>query len=131
MVLLFVCGVLFLLGIVAGLEGGSRRTLGPSAAIMLSASLLLAMGLARWVLAIDPKRDIGAVPLPPPWSSVVLTLALGLTFGLPIILGGFIGFSTCDFVHRRASRWLRLVGYAIVFVCLTALAPWVFGVIVD
>jgi hypothetical protein len=54
-----------------------------------------------------------------------------LLIGLPIALGGFIGFSTYDFMNRRASRWFRLVGYGIVFLCLAALTPWVFGVTFD
>ena len=93
--------------------------------------MLLALVLARWVLAVDPRRDTGTVPLPAPWSSLLPTLAFGLLFALPAALGGFIGLSACDFMDRRPRRWFRLVGYAMVFLCLAALTPWVFGVTFD
>jgi|SRR6185436_539458 len=128
---LFIGGGLFLVGLITGFTGGSRRFVGPAVAIVLSASMIVALVLARWVLVVDPRRDTGTVPLPPPWSSVLPTLALGLVFALPAALGGFIGFSACDFMNRRAWRWFRLVGYAMVLLGLAALTPWIVGVTFD
>jgi hypothetical protein len=99
--------------------------------MILSAAMVLALVLARWVLAVDPRRDTGTVPLPSPWPSVLSTLALGLLFALPAVLGGFIGFSAYDFMNQRAWRWFRLVAYAMVFLGLAAFTPWVFGVTFD
>ena len=128
---LFGSGVLFVVGLVVGLTGGSRRSLGPAVAIFLGCSMTSAWVLARWVLAIDPRRDTGFVPLPPPWSSVLPALTFGLVFALPTSLGAFIGMSAWDFTTRHTSRWLRLLSYAIVFAALVALTPWVFGVTFD
>ena len=50
---------------------------------------------------------------------------------MPTSLGGFIGLSVSDFMPRRKSRWIRLVGYAIVFGALVATAAWIFGITFD
>jgi hypothetical protein len=128
---LFASGILFLIGLAAGFEGSSRRALGPALTITLGCSMISAGVLGRWVLAIDPGRGTGTVPLPSPWSSVLPALAVGLLIALPTSLGGFIGLSVGDFMTRRTSRWIRLVGYAIVFGALVATAPWIFGVTFD
>ena len=124
-------GILLLIGLAAGFKGGSRRVVGPALAFILACLMVSAWVLCSWVLAIDPGRDTGIVPLPAPWSSVLPALALGLLFALPTSLGGFLGLSACDFMTRRFSRWIRLVGYAIVVGALVAIAPWVFGVTFD
>jgi len=128
---LLVGGVLFAAGLVTGLNSGSRRIAGPAVATLLGALLVLALILVRWVLAVDPTRDTGTVPLPAPWFSVLPVLALGLMLALPAALGGFVGFSVCDFMSRSAWRWLRLVGYAMVFLALAAYTPWIVGVTFD
>ena len=124
-------GMLFTVGLLAGLRLGAYHTAGPVVAIVWTCLLAAGTALARWVLVIDPHRDTGTVPLPLPWSAVLPVLAAVLFFTCPSIVGGFVGLSIRDFTKPGRRPLIRLIGYVIATVSLVCLAPWVFVVTID
>lgn len=127
---LFASAILFLIGLPqdsgAVLGGPWARHSRSLWAAQSSQLLCSAVGSSRSTQAGAPVSS-----LPSPWSSVLPALAVGLEIALPTSLGGFIGLSVSDFMPRRKSRWIRLVGYAIVFGARVATAPWIFGITFD
>lgn len=122
---------LFFAGMFVGRRVGKYALGAPIAIVTLGVSIGVAVALAKWVLAIDPHRDSGNVPLPPPWDSVLSVLAFWLMLAKFWASGGFIGLAQADFGVQRAWLPLRLFTYLVLVLAATVVSYWVADVTFD
>ena len=101
--------------------------------VWLTGALLAITGvgavLARWVLAVDPMRDSGTIPLPAPVATALEAIALGILWVAPFTLGAVlvIGFR---FRHEQHG-WVRLAVCGAMCGATVVIAPWIMGVAFD
>lgn len=84
--------------------------------------------LTAQILAIDPHRDLGRVPLSPVLAWLASVGAVVLSFGAPLMVGVAAGLVV--FARNRAARaWAAALALCTVYSMW--LAPWILYVVAD
>ena len=85
--------------------------------------------LTAWVLAVDPMRNTGDIPLPIPFPSVASALLMAFIMPGLFWQGLLLGSLARESSDRRSAAWR--VGYLFAAGYSVWVLPWALGIIID